>query len=376
MPDPSLSAPVRRVLMSCDAVGGVWTYAAELAGALERHGVATTLAGFGPEPTRAQLATVRGIAGLDVVWTPAPLAWMAEHEDDLAAVTETLDRLAVSSGADVLHLNLAAEADGLRTATPRVVVCHSCLATWWDAAGHGPMPDSWVWKVARDWRGLARAQAIVAPTAAHAAATERVHGLDAGTVHVVANARSAPAEGGDPADKDPLIVGAARWWDPAKDMGTLDAAASVAPWRVVLAGALAAPDGSTVAARHAHAIGRTEASTVRALMGRAAIFASAALYEPFGLAALEAAQAGCALVLADIQTHRELWDDAALFVPPGDAEGFAAAFTALAADERLCAGLGRLAASRAAAFDPDIQAREMMAIYDAVATRRSPAAAE
>ena len=44
----------------------------------------------------------------------------------------------------------------------------------------------------------------------------------------------------------------------------------------------------------------------------AAIFARPARYEPFGLAILEAAQAGCALVLGDIPSLRELWADAAL----------------------------------------------------------------
>ncbi len=63
----------------------------------------------------------------------------------------------------------------------------------------------------------------------------------------------------------------------------------------------------------------------RAWLARSPIFASAALYEPFGLAVLEAAQAGCALVLSDIPTFRELWDGAALFVPADDAAAFAAA---------------------------------------------------
>ena len=51
---------------------------------------------------------------------------------------------------------------------------------------------------------------------------------------------------------------------------------------------------------------------------KASVFASVSRYEPFGLAVLEAAQAGCALVLSDIPTFRELWDGAALFVPPED----------------------------------------------------------
>ena len=44
------------------------------------------------------------------------------------------------------------------------------------------------------------------------------------------------------------------------------------------------------------------------------IFVSVSRYEPFGLAVLEAAHAGCALVLSDIPTFRELWQGAASFV--------------------------------------------------------------
>ncbi len=51
----------------------------------------------------------------------------------------------------------------------------------------------------------------------------------------------------------------------------------------------------------------------------ATVFASMARYEPFGLAVLEAAQAGMRLVLSDIPTFRELWDGAAIFV--GDEAG-------------------------------------------------------
>jgi glycosyltransferase involved in cell wall biosynthesis len=46
----------------------------------------------------------------------------------------------------------------------------------------------------------------------------------------------------------------------------------------------------------------------------ASVFASMALYEPFGLAVLEAAQAGTRLVLRDTPGFRELWDGAATFV--------------------------------------------------------------
>ena len=64
---------------------------------------------------------------------------------------------------------------------------------------------------------------------------------------------------------------------------------------------------------------------------RAAIYALPARYEPFGLSALEAALSGCALVLGDIASLREVWQDAALFVPPNDTDALRQTLNALIA---------------------------------------------
>src|SRR5919206_320241 len=45
-----------RVLMTTDAVGGVWIYTADLAAALDRHGVDVVVAGMGPRPRRGDLS--------------------------------------------------------------------------------------------------------------------------------------------------------------------------------------------------------------------------------------------------------------------------------------------------------------------------------
>jgi glycosyltransferase involved in cell wall biosynthesis len=49
---------------------------------------------------------------------------------------------------------------------------------------------------------------------------------------------------------------------------------------------------------------------------RASIYLHPALYEPFGLSVLEAAYYDCALILSDIQSLKEIWDKAAIFVNP------------------------------------------------------------
>ena len=78
---------------------------------------------------------------------------------------------------------------------------------------------------------------------------------------------------------------------------------------------------------------------------------------------LEAAQAGCALVLADIPTFRELWADAAVFADPRRPDDFAAAFAALLGDEAERQRLGEAARARAADFTVEAMTGGMLDLY-------------
>src|SRR3954471_22073918 len=64
------------VLMTADAVGGVWTYTLELARALAAYGVRTTIATMGPRPDRSQLAAAKTIPTVDVISSDFALEWM------------------------------------------------------------------------------------------------------------------------------------------------------------------------------------------------------------------------------------------------------------------------------------------------------------
>ena len=142
----------------------------------------------------------------------------------------------------------------------------------------------------------------------------------------------------------------------------------------VAIGATRAPHGATVAPRHLQTTGPLPEAELAGWLSRRPVFASAARFEPFGLAVLEAAQAGCPLVLSDIPTFRELWDGAATFVAAGDAEGFAIAIAALLADPARHAVNGAAAQARAARYTPAATAAGMTAIYrDLLAARKDAA---
>lgn len=99
--------------------------------------------------------------------------------------------------------------------------------------------------------------------------------------------------------------------------------------------------------------GKLPHGEVLAHLGRAAIFAHPALYEPFGLAVLEAAQRSCALLLSDIASLRELWEGAALFADPRNPDDWAAKLNALAPDEPVRQRLGQAARLRAQRYSTE-----------------------
>jgi glycosyltransferase involved in cell wall biosynthesis len=117
-------------------------------------------------------------------------------------------------------------------------------------------------------------------------------------------------------------------------------------------------------------VGQLPPEGVADFMARAMVFALPALYEPFGLTPLEAAQADCALVLGDIPSLREIWGEAALYVPPRDAGALAQALDRLMSDAALREAYAELARTRAAQFTPERMTAEYLDAYRAAIEHR------
>ena len=68
---------LRRILLTVDAVGGVWRYGVDVARGMAEAGVGVVLVGSGPPPSPAQRREVEAIPGVSLDWLAAPLDWMA-----------------------------------------------------------------------------------------------------------------------------------------------------------------------------------------------------------------------------------------------------------------------------------------------------------
>lgn len=347
-----------RVFMTTDAVGGVWSYTTDLARAFCADGATVTLAVLGPDPNPAQLRQA-DIAGLSLVVTGLDLDWTAADDAAAQATAAAVRRLAV--GADIIHLHSGGLLVSGRYDAPVVVTCHSCVGTWWRAVRSGPLPPQLAWQRDRVAAGYAGADALIAPSQAFAAATTAVYGA-AVQPHVVPNGRASSPSSANIECSDAVFT-SGRLWDEGKNLAVLDRMAGLMAWPVSAAGSSCGPNGEHVRFDHIRSLGWLSPDQIAHHLAASPIYVSAARYEPFGLSVLEAAQSGCALVLSDMPTFRELWQDAATFVDPDDASGFAAAVTDLMQHPTQRSARGTAARSRAARYSVAAMAQGTLAVY-------------
>ncbi len=349
----------RTVLMTADSVGGVWHYALELAAALGTRGVRVALATMGAPLTPSQREQLAKLPSLTVFESSYALEWMEGAWEDVWRAGRWLLSLQARLAPDVVHLNQSAFGS-LPFAAPKLVVAHSCVLSWWQAVHGTAAPPMWSRYRETVAEGLARASLVAAPTRGMLATLDNNYGYRGEGV-AIANGRNAASF--KPGAKDPVILAAGRLWDAAKNLVALEAVAPHLPWPVVVAGATAHPDGGVRPARCVLALGELAPETLARHYARASIYALPARYEPFGLSILEAGLAGCALVLGDVPSLREVWRDAALYVPPDDHIALRECLSKLIADEALRTRLATKARARALAYTPQRMARGYLAAY-------------
>ncbi len=313
--------------MTADAVGGIWTYATGLASELASGGAEIFLVTMGPRPRPDQRAMLSA-SNVHLIESELALEWQDPEALDLNRAQSYFKELEKLVAPDLVHLN------GFREATfqwqsPVVVVAHSCVNSWAIAC------KDTAWISDPRWRnyselvraGLRKAHAWVCPTRAfHDVISELYRPAIPGRV-IWNGVKPRPDIF---APKRPFIVGAGRMWDGAKNVAALAAASRDLDWPLFVAGTGALPSSGSLS--DVRWLGDIPHAELQKRMQHAAVFASPALYEPFGLSVLEAASSGCALVLTDIPSFRELWDGAALFVDPENPSVLHEALRSLCAD--------------------------------------------
>ncbi|MEX2572016.1 MAG: glycosyltransferase family 4 protein [Gemmatimonadota bacterium] len=356
-----------RLLLTTDTIGGVWDYSVTLAHALEQDGRALLLAVVG-RPSDDQLGDLPEEIAIEC--RAHGLEWMRDGQRDLAATAGWLARLARGWNADVVHLNQMSYTGLQPFPAPTIVAVHSDVCSWFGEVHGTPAPAEWRPYVEAVRSGLRAATTVLTPSRYQADLVGRHFGR---APDVVIHNGCRPATSPHSArEGEPFLLSVGRAWDEAKGMAVYDEAVHLLGDRAPAAhllGALQAPGGTRFEPTALSCHGRLSRTEVARWMDRASIYVGPSLYEPFGLAPLEAALHGCALVLSDIGSFRELWDGCAEFFSPGDARGLASAIEGLAGDPDRLSSLANGARERALTRYADrIFAERYLALYRRVAT--------
>jgi glycogen(starch) synthase len=355
--------------MTADTVGGVWPYAMRLCASLpETRFIVATM---GPRARQAQRDEISSLDNVTLVESDYRLEWMAGGIDDFAASREWIVNLIEAYEIDLVHLNGYAHAR-LGVNCPVLVVAHSEVLSWWAAIYKCTAPPEWDAYCKLVAAGLAAATQVVAPSAAVLADLKCHYQIADGKTKVIPNGIDLAAI--SPLLKRRVVLAAGRLWDAAKNLAALDAIAPDLAWPVEIAGDIEHPESGRANFANARLLGRVSRTEMAQHLGRAAIFVAPARYEPFGLAILEAAAAGCALVLGDIPSLRENWDGAAVFVDPEDRSALRSAINQVITNTEQRNRAAAAVRYRARQFTLARTARAYAAVYREMA--RSPARLE
>jgi glycogen(starch) synthase len=348
-----------KILLTADPIGGVWNYALELCQALRPLRTRVALATLGRALTPTQRDELARLDNVTVYESTFRLEWMPQPWDELERASDWLLDIERQWQPDVIHLNHLVHAD-LPWRASVLSVGHSCVLSWWQAVRRTPVGDEWRSYRERVTASLRAASCVVAPTQAMLTALEEHYGPFR-EVSVIHNARNGKLFA--PARKERFILCAGRLWDEAKNVAALAAAAPRINAPIVLAGEDLGPHGNRAATAGLELLGPLRADELASWYARAAIYALPARYEPFGLTALEAAWSGCALVLGDLDSLREVWGAAACYASPNDPEALCDVLNGLLANDSLRERMAARAMARARQFTPARFAGQYMDLY-------------
>lgn len=372
MDAPESTLPLK-VLMTADTVGGVWTYAVELCRALSGAQVYVHLVTLGAKMQPWQAREAAQLDNATVYETASKLEWMEDPWDDVAESGEYLLSLQKVIQADLVHLNGYAHG-ALAWDVPVVMVAHSDVFTWFRAVkGYSPSAE-WDYYFSRVNAGLRKASHIVAPSLAMITELNAIYSLQK-NYSVIYNARTSGHFYAGPKQRSVLCMG--RIWDEAKNVQLLIDAAPGIHYPVRIAGEHAFEHNNIdVRESNVQFLGKLNSEQIAAELSATSIYAMPAKYEPFGLSVLEAALSGCALVLGDIPSLREIWGAQAIYVNTDDPEELANVVNRLIDNEYQLKLMAEKAFSHAQNFQTLNMGKQYLNLYNQLIGNQQPASAK
>jgi glycosyltransferase involved in cell wall biosynthesis len=371
------------VVMTTDATGssGVWSYSLTLTSALRRRGIQVTLVSIGPPPDAIQEAAVP--PGTRLIVTDYKLEWQEGLNGDVALSGAFIARLVDDLRPEIVHSNHYCYGS-LATGAAKIVVAHNDLLSRLTWCYHdGDVQRLVVPEHLADYRafveeGLANANIVVCPSS-FMATTLAEHYQARPLTIVIPNGVEAPAE--PPNRRRPgaplTAVIAGRLWDDAKnvDLAITGAHLATTPVRLLAVGPTRSPDGAehpVKADARVEPLGLLPQADVELAYRRSDVYVAVSCYEPFGLAPLEAALTGCAVICNDLPSYHEVWGDVAVYFKRNDPADLARRLDELATNPDRLRERQDEARRRALNFTSEVMADKYVELYRHLIDRTLP----
>jgi glycosyltransferase involved in cell wall biosynthesis len=260
------------------------------------------------------------------------LEWMQANESAYTQPARSLLHSIKEFKVDVLHCNQFCFG-AMPIDQPKVITAHSDVLSWARSCRADQLDDTdWLRRYCSLVRaGLGAAQAVVAPTRWMLEALGEGFELPDDR-RVIPNGRSLPAV---PRKSRKLqAISAGRLWDEAKNIGFLGKVSS--PITLLVVGDISYDGASAPPVLGAvRMLGPLAEGDLLTMFRESELYICTSRYEPFGLAPLEAALCGCAILANDIPSLREVWQDGALYF--NDAASLSELLRKLHGDRKLLA---------------------------------------
>lgn len=350
------------ILMTADTVGGVWSYAMTLCRELQQYNIEIHLLTMGAWLNEGQNKEVRELDNVILYESNLKLEWMEDSAKDVAIAAEWIADVYETVKPDVIHFNnYTAAATDWNCGV--ITVFHSCVCTWFRAVKGTAAPKEWEEYYSLVEESVFSSDVVVFPSFAMLGQAKGEYGPipHAQVIYNGINQADNP-----PVEKQPFILTAGRLWDEAKNIQPLSRIAKDLAWPVYVAGNNTSPDGKINHPENIMFLGSMKHEALLDKMQQASIYVSGALYEPFGLAVLEAAASGCALVLSSISSFREIWGDAAVYFDPNSEEEAKACIQQLIENGTFRKQMAEKAKQRAQQYSSAKMAESYISIYEAL----------
>ena len=356
-----------KILMTADTIGGVWTYAISLCRAFQKYNTEIHLMTMGANPSKQQLDEVVRLKNLHLYSSAYKLEWMDAPWEDVRLAGEWVRTVYNEVKPDIIHFNNYGQVNGLWDC-PVVTVFHSCVQTWWEAVKKENFPKEWKKYRETVQKALLASDVLIAPTRSILDEAHTAYGKT-GFFKIIYNGSNSQVYKSQ--KKEPFILTAGRIWDEAKNIRLLSRIAKDLKWPVYVAGTNNDQFKSEEQEfQNIFFLGQLSPEELQQLMLKAELFVMPAKYEPFGLAILEAARAGCTLALGNIGTLNEIWGDTAMYFDPYKEEEALKVLQQLIEDKELRDQLSKKSMKISEKFTEEAMAANYFEVYKSLLTQR------